>query len=220
MPVHRPATAVNTARRLRPTASTTGATAWTPNQQAARQRIVEAAADLIARDGLGACTVRGLAAETGLKKSTVHSYFDDVNEIVDLAVTEVFDRLARRASAAVDRAPDAAEALSYLVRLFMGRAGAPTFRDGALWPEYIAHAWKRGAREDILRGHEVMRVVFEQALRKTPEISDAEAVERSASVHHYLLGAMIRNMVRRLPKDEVARAVSALSGIELDPARC
>ena len=102
----------------------------------------------------------------------------------------------------------------------MGRAGPPTFRDGALWPEYVAHAWKRDATEHILRGHEVMRVVFEQALRKAPELPEADVVERSDAVHLYLNGAMIRNMVRPLPKVEVARAVSALSGIELDPARC
>ena len=194
--------------------------AWSPNQQAARQRIVDGAADLIARDGLGACTVRAVAEETGLKKSTVHYYFDDANEIVDLAVTEVFDRLAQRASIAVADAPEAADALSFLVRLFMGRGGPPTVRDGSLWPEDTAHAWKRGALEQIVRGHELIRVVFEEALRKDPGLSEHDAAERSGSVHHYLLGAMIRNMAKRLPKSEVARAVSALSGIALDPARC
>src|SRR5690606_13031596 len=64
MPVHRSDPAVSTARRPRRAETT----AWTPKQQAARRRIVEGAADLIARDGLGACTVRGLAVETGLKK--------------------------------------------------------------------------------------------------------------------------------------------------------
>jgi AcrR family transcriptional regulator len=199
--------------------TTRSAPAWSPNQQAARQRIVEGAADLIARDGLRACTIRAVADETGLKKSTVHSYFDDANELVDLSVTTLLGRLAAQAAADIDEMPDATESLSFLVRVFMGRGGPPPFRDGALWAEYTAHAWKRGAKAGIFRGLETVRAVFEVALAKSG-MTPAEAAERSASVHNYLVGAMVRNMVQPIPRDEVARAVSALSGVVVDPERC
>ena len=67
--------------------------AWTPNQQAARRKIIAAAADLIAEHGLSACTIRSVAEGSGLTKSTVHYYFEDANELVDLSVKEIFERM-------------------------------------------------------------------------------------------------------------------------------
>jgi AcrR family transcriptional regulator len=193
---------------------------WTPNQRAVRARIVHAAADLIGREGLGVCTLRAVADETGLKKSTVHYYFDDADELVDLSVAELFESYARLAADKLEGHSDGTEALAFLVRLFMGRASTPPpFRDGALWPEYIAHALKRGASGHIRRELEVFRVVFEAALRRT-KLDDEQACARSGSVHDYLLGAMVRNMVEPIPRDEVARTVSAIAGVVLDPERC
>jgi AcrR family transcriptional regulator len=193
---------------------------WTPNQQAARDRIIHAAADLIGRDGLGACTLRAVADEAGLKKSTVHYYFDDANELVDLSVAELFGRFARQASTKLGETTDAVDALAFLVRLFMGRASTPPpFRDGGLWPEYIAHALKRGAHDQIHVELEIFRAIFDSVLRRNG-LDDETARARSGSVHDFLLGAMVRNMVQPIPRAEVARAVSAITGIDVDPARC
>jgi DNA-binding transcriptional regulator YbjK len=192
----------------------------TPNQEAARGRIVHAAADLIGREGLASCTLRAVAEEAGLTKSTVHYYFDDANELVDLSVVELFERQARGLRKVIEAMPDGPEALAFLVRLFMGRAGSPPpFRDGSLWPEYTAHAWKRGAHEHLHRCLEVTRVVFEVALGKAAV--DAQFAQiRSAAVHDHLLGAMVRNLVQPIPRDEIARAISAVSGVDMDPAKC
>jgi AcrR family transcriptional regulator len=190
---------------------------WTPNQQAARSKIVGAAADLIARDGLAACTVRGVADEVGWTKSTVHYYFDDANELLDLAVYELLERLVVQLGEDVEAAPTAADALSYLARLFMGRGGSGSWKDGMLWNEYTAHAWRRGAYDRIARGYDITSSVFELALSKA-RVDDA--AERGRSVHFYLLGAVFRNMVQPIDPNEVAAAISALGGVPVDPARC
>ena len=195
---------------------------WTPNQEAARRQIIEAAADLVGEHGLSACTFRSVATRSGVTKSTVHYYFDDANELMDLSVAEVFQRVARFARESVLGAPDASAALEFLVRLFMGREKLPTafkFRESMLWPGYTAHAWKRGAQDCILRGLETLRTVVLLALERSP-MSAADAVGRSISVHNYLTGAMVRNMVEPLDRAEVARAIGALSGLDIDPAHC
>jgi AcrR family transcriptional regulator len=194
---------------------------WTPNQQAARRKIIAASADLIAEHGLSACTVRAVADASGLTKSTVHYYFDDANELVDLSVNEIFQRMSRHATAIV-LAAEGAAGLEFLVRLFMGRVEAAPdlrFRDSMLWPAYTAHAWKRGAKDAILQGLETLRAVFTVALEQA-HIPPGEAVERANSVHNYLLGAMIRNMIEPMDPAELARAVTALSGVTVDPKRC
>jgi AcrR family transcriptional regulator len=193
---------------------------WTPNQVAARERIIEAAADLIGRHGLAMCTIRGVAEESGLKKSTVLYYFDDANELVDLSVAELFGRFAAQAAEAVHQTIGAAAALEFLVRLFMGRADTPPpFRDGGLWPEYVAHALKRDAHQRIHEELETFRAVFELALQRS-DLDEEQVRGRSGAAHDLLLGAMVRNMVRPIPPAEIAHAVSAITGIDLDPDRC
>ena len=193
---------------------------WTPKQEVARRRIVVAAADLIARSGLRSCTFRSVAEEAGLKKSTVHYYFDDGDELVDLSVIELFERQSRQVLGVIAHRSEGPDALAFVVRLFMGRAGnAPPFRDATLWPEYTAHAWKRGAHDHLHRGLETMRVVVQAALVRAGVDEDV-ARERSASVHDHLLGAMVRNVVQPIPSEEIALAVSMLSGVALDPSKC
>jgi AcrR family transcriptional regulator len=196
-------------------------TLWTPNQQAAREKIISAAADLIAEEGLAACTVRAVAQRSGLTKSTVHYYFDDANELVDLSVNEIFQRMACFARESV-LAAEGVAGVAFLVRLFMGRAEAPqevTFRESMLWPAYTAHAWKRGATASILADLDALLRVFELAMERAGVVQ-LEVPMRAMSVHNYLLGAMIRNMIAALPQHEVAQAVSALAGLQLDPRQC
>ena len=195
---------------------------WTPNQQAARHKIITAAADLIAEHGLSACTIRAVADRSGLTKSTVHYYFDDSNELVDLSVNEILRRMASHGRDRVLAADNGAAALEFLVRLFLGRGETPPdvkFRESMLWPAYTAHAWKRGAKESILQGLETLRAVFQLALERS-DIPSEEVAERANSVHNYLLGAMIRNMIEPMDREEVARAVTALSGVRVDSHRC
>lgn len=59
---------------------------WTPNQQAARARIATGAATVVARAGIAGCTVRAVADEAAMTKSTVHYYLRDADELVDLGV--------------------------------------------------------------------------------------------------------------------------------------
>jgi AcrR family transcriptional regulator len=163
-----------------------------------------------------------VATRAGVTKSTVHYYFDDANELMDLSVDEVFQRVARYARESVVAASDASAALEFMIRLYMGRGKLPAsfkFRESMLWPAYTAHAWKRGAKESILRELETLRSVFQLALERAP-MAGQDVTARATSVHNYLTGAMVRNMVESLDRDEIARAVTALSGVEIDPAQC
>jgi AcrR family transcriptional regulator len=196
-------------------------TMWTPNQQAAREKIISAAADLIADHGLSACTIRAVAERSGLTKSTVHYYFDDANELVDLSVSEIFERMAAFACESVLAAPAGVDGLEFLVRWFLGRMKTPpevAFRENTLWPAYTAHAWQRGATLSILQNLNAHRQVFELAMERAGVVS-SEVTMRADSLHNYLIGAMIRNMIEPLPREEVAQAVSALTGLRLDPLR-
>ncbi len=191
---------------------------WSPNQQAARARIASAAARVVARSGIAGCTVRAVADEAGLTKSTVHYYLRDSNELVDLAVLGFLDALAEHAARLIADAPDGTEALCALVRIFTaGHAPAIAMTDPTLWSDFATHAWRRGALDELALCLDTFSALFEQALT----LIGVDDVERRArSIHLYLLGTLNRSLVARVPTDEVAFAVSALAGVALDPERC
>jgi AcrR family transcriptional regulator len=191
---------------------------WTPNQQAARARIGAAAARVVARNGIAGCTVRSVADEADLTKSTVHYYLRDADELVDLAVLGFLDALAEHAAALISAAPDGPEALYALVRIFTGGEAPPiALTDPTLWSDFATHAWRRGALGELALCLDTFSSLFEQALTL---IGVTDVHWRARSIHLYLLGTLNRKLVAPVAMDEIAFAVSALAGIALDAERC
>ena len=191
---------------------------WTPNQKAARARIATAAATVVARHGIARCTVRAVADEAGLTKSTVHYYLRDSDELIDLAVLGFLDALADHAGRLIATAPDGREALYALVRIFTtGEAPAIAMTDPTLWSDFATHAWRRGALDELALCLDTFSALFEQALTL---VGVDNAAWRARSIHLYLLGTLNRKLVAPVPTDEIAFAVSALAGVALDPERC
>ncbi|MFS0729147.1 TetR family transcriptional regulator C-terminal domain-containing protein [Curtobacterium sp. 1P10AnD] len=83
-----------------------------------RRRIVsDAAARVLARNGLGALSVRGVAAEAGLPPSTVRYVFPTQASVRTHALETVFDATARRVDAVPDTLSDRERARRILLEL-------------------------------------------------------------------------------------------------------
>jgi AcrR family transcriptional regulator len=191
--------------------------AWSPNQNAVRARIAQAAGTLVARDGIAACTVRAVADEAMLTKSTVHNYVRDANELVDLAVRAFLDRLAEQVRSGMQKLPEGPGSLFLLVRMFTNREDRSVgLEDRTLWAAYTAHAFRRGAHDELIACFDIFSELFETAMGRCGV--DAPR-ERARSIYHYLLGATQRHMVQPLSNDEIALAVSALSTLPADLVR-
>ena len=63
------------------------------NRRAKRDQIIEAARDVLAHDGVAACTARAVADASPLTKSAIHYYFRDIDEIVDQAMAAHVDAM-------------------------------------------------------------------------------------------------------------------------------
>lgn len=193
-------------------------TRWSSSQLASRTSIRDAAARVVAREGLAGCTVRAVAMEAGLPKSTVHYLVVDTNELVDLAVQSFIGQLVAQWRSIIEDEVDGGQALSSLVRMFLGRGPQTvTLKDPSLWSSYTTHAWKRGADEEILACFSMVSQLFEEVLERHG-VSDPAI--RARSIHYYLLGAVQRNVTLPVPSTEVAFAISSLSGVAIDPDAC
>jgi hypothetical protein len=113
----------------------------------------------------------------------------------------------------VDEASDGPAALCALVRMFLhADERGVEMQDRTLWAAYTANAFARGAHAELVVCFDMFSVLFETALDR---VDVALPHERGRSIYHYLLGAVQRNMVQPLSLEEVAHAVSALSGISM-----
>jgi len=105
------------------------------NRRGKREQIIDAAKQVLARDGLAACTARAVADASPLTKSAVHYYFDDIHQIVDLAMREHVTAMVTGLRHAADGVPDPAEKLWAVVDAYLATFAAQP-NAAFLWFEY------------------------------------------------------------------------------------
>jgi AcrR family transcriptional regulator len=71
----------------------------------ARQRILDAAAELFYRDGINATGVERLAAESSVSKRTLYQHFPSKSAVVEEYLRSIEDRVANNPPEGADRAP-------------------------------------------------------------------------------------------------------------------
>ena len=101
-------------------AGNTARAAWAgspPSPDAARERLLGAAARCIARDGLAATSVASVAAEAGVSRPTVYRYFDDRDTLVRAALHSAAAELGARVRGHLARFAEAGDMAVEVVAL-------------------------------------------------------------------------------------------------------
>jgi len=178
----------------------------TPNQESRRQEIIAAAASVVAAEGLAACTVRRIAEVTPLTKSTIHYYFDDADELIDLVVIEVIRLFADLCTTILAEA-GRKKSIVILTRIFIGREWGMYSNASLLWHEFAVHSLQRDRHEGLVQTFALVSDVFESSVG-----------DSSRALHNYLLGLNFR--IRATDPDfaEIAADVSTLTGVEVTAA--
>ncbi|GAA3137575.1 TetR/AcrR family transcriptional regulator [Nonomuraea sp. NPDC049419] len=85
-----------------------------------RDHLVKLAAELFARKGFQATTVREIANEAGILSGSLYHHFDSKETIVDEVLSTFLDDLLARYRAALDSGPDPRAVLEEMVRIGFG----------------------------------------------------------------------------------------------------
>ena len=85
-----------------------------------REHLVKLAADLFAKKGYQATTVRNIADEAGILSGSLYHHFDSKESIVDEILSTFFDELTAANQAALEKGGDPREVISELVRICFG----------------------------------------------------------------------------------------------------
>ncbi len=128
---------------------------YSPNQLAKRDTIIKAASQLMSREGVRACTSRSISAASGLSTSALHYYFDDVDEIFELAFERLMTRFLQRIAEAAAAETDPVDALWAAAAAYLQQGsewsdpsssgrGDGHRRSPMLWFEYQAESIRVG----------------------------------------------------------------------------
>jgi AcrR family transcriptional regulator len=85
-----------------------------------REQIVEAAIELISREGLAAASTRQIATEAGVSLSTLHYCFGTKDALIDAVIEEIVAQIGDVATAALPADAGLAAAIDASVRAFWG----------------------------------------------------------------------------------------------------
>jgi AcrR family transcriptional regulator len=188
---------------------------------AARERLLEAAARCVARDGLSGANVVAVAAEAGVSRPTVYRYFADRQALVEATLMHAGRDLGQRLGARLRRtsapAEMAVEALCFVLREIPRE---PVL--GAMWNEAAldagavagltrrpALAWSRDALADLVRAAGWSDAAADEAievmLRMLLSLLAAPDPRRSDAA---LRGFLTRRLVPALGLDTAERSSS------------
>jgi AcrR family transcriptional regulator len=134
-----------------------------PLPGAARERLLEAAARCVARDGLPALSMAAVAEEAGVSRPTVYRYFEDRRALLEATLFYAGRRLADAIGGELRRhATPAEKAVEAVLFVYTGIPRDPVL--GALWGATLldafavagitrrtAIAWARQAVKDLVQ---------------------------------------------------------------------
>ncbi len=196
-----------------------------PAPPPAPERILEAACDLIASDGIDEVRIARVARRAGASTALVHHYFSTREELLEQALLHSFDRVAEDrfgVGPEPDRDPaeTATERLAGVIDECLPLPGIQE-REWVLWVEL----WLRAARDPALRPvaaklYQAYRRWVASAIRAGIESGEFAAADPEAladRVIAYADGLGIRALLRdpRMDAERARRTIVELLGREL-----
>jgi AcrR family transcriptional regulator len=184
---------------------------------ARREQLLDAALQVISRDGYGAASVESIAREAGVTRPVVYSVFSGLDALLFALLDRPELRALDRMTATLSAAPDLADLDAYLGRTVRALS-AMVLEDPVLWrPIFLTHGGTPDAvRTRIDRDREVVRrrmqTIVELALTMRPDAGGLDA----RIVSHALVGMgehFARLLLERpedVDVDDLASTVAAL----------
>jgi AcrR family transcriptional regulator len=176
------------------------------NRRGKREQIIDAAKQVLARHGLAACTARAVADASPLTKSAVHYYFDDIHQIVDIAMREHVAATVARLRQAAEGEADPAEKLWAVVETYLATFAAQP--DAAfLWFEYWIDTGRRQAADGVAATVDDMRALLDELTARLPVDNPAETASALLS---WLLGTVVRQQIQPQSPDQLRRELNSV----------
>lgn len=178
------------------------------NRRAKQDQIIEAAKDVLAREGVGACTARAVADASPLTKSAIHYYFHDINEIVDRAVLAHLDAMLDALRRVAEQPASPHERLWAVVNAYI-----TTFADkphaAFLWFEYWVAASRRRSLD---AADQMLNKVHALLLDLLGDLPVEDPDEAAHALLSWLLGTIVQQHIRPRTTDALHNELTKIVG--------
>ncbi len=181
-----------------------------PNHEARREELIRAATDVLRRGGVGACSARSIAGASPLTKSALHYYFDDVEQIVDIAFRRLMEEFLSRIEAAAAAEPDPVAALWAAAGTYLRLGSDRPPRVSMLWFEMQVAASRRG---DVALMAELTDRALATFGRLVSAVDVAEPEAVASTLFSALVGSVVRNSMIARPTDDVLAELARACGL-------
>ncbi len=182
---------------------------------ARREKILRAAADLVARNGFHSVSMAEIGSEAGITGSGIYRHFDGKSSILVALFDLVIDDLRREEREILDRTSDLNQALAELV------AGQVEFAVGKRQLAQVYYSEIRNLPdEDQVRLRRKQRLYLEEWVHivgeLSPELNDAEA----RAVVHAAIGAIQSTLFHNvgLPGERLRSVLARAARSVLSPS--
>jgi AcrR family transcriptional regulator len=176
------------------------------NRHAKRDQIINAAKEVLAREGLAACTARAVADASPLTKSAIHYYFNDINEIVDQAVLAHLDAMLESLREQANRITNPDERLWAAINAYLA-----TFADkphaAFLWFEYWVSASRRASLDTV---DHMLGKVHAFLLDLLDDLAPNNPDETAHALLSWLLGTVVQQHVHPRPTAALRYEIDAI----------
>jgi len=190
-------------------------TATSPNADHKRRQIIEAAREVLARDGLAGCTARAVAEASPLTKSAINYYFDSLDEIIDLAMAAHVTAMLDALRAVASRPTDPHDRLHAVIQGYLD-----TFADrphaAFLWFEYWIAVGRRGGTEPAGAMLGAVRDLLAElltGLRAARGQPAGDLDQAAGALLSWLLGSVVQQQVHPLNPATVAAEADRVLGL-------
>ena len=187
-------------------------TVISPNQDSKRRQIIEAAREVLARDGLAGCTARAVADASPLTKSAINYYFASMDEIIDLAVAAHVEAMLVALRQVARQHRDPYRRLHAVVQAYLD-----TFADqphaAYLWFEYWIAASRRQAPAPVAAMLDAVRDLLSELLTQLPDTTGRPGPDPGPAANallSWLLGSIVQQQVHPLAPAILAAEIDRL----------
>jgi AcrR family transcriptional regulator len=194
-------------------------TVISPNQDSKRRQIIEAAREVLARDGLAGCTARAVADASPLTKSAINYYFASMDEITDLAVAAHVEAMLVALRRVAEQHRDPYRRLHAVVQAYLDTfADQP--RAAYLWFEYWIAASRRQAPAPVAAMLDAVRdllsELLSELLTQLPDTTGRPGPDPAPAANallSWLLGSIVQQQVHPLAPAILAAEIDRLLSI-------
>jgi DNA-binding transcriptional regulator YbjK len=175
-----------------------------------RAVLISAAAEVLRTRGVAGCTARAVAELSGLSKSSIHYYFEEIDQLIDLAYERLMGQFVDAMEKAAAGRLDPFEGLWAAAEVYLVLGTTRPGRIPMMAFDYLVASSRRGKSDALIQVNERITNLLHELVAAT-DVRDASL--RADVLVSALVGSVVRAEISPRDPDATLARISEVVGI-------